>query len=235
VTGEVPSRISERRYERWVMRVSELITGFYPDDKEEAEDTLLLRLEEGMIGRVSPLRYFGSEEMPEDPEKYLGEDESDPSEAARSLVFALYLAVGGEEWGLHVEPEGESGSFIRVFGVSMDLEDEQVNLIVDLHSLACENAEDLRALHERIVRELPKRDLSVEEAANEALDVVEEMQGMLEGVRELSDAFEVREEIHDVHGTLENLWVALGGIAASEEDRRLGSEEDSTGSKPEDE
>lgn len=71
MTGEVPPGISERRYERWVMRVSELITGFYPDDKEDAEDTLLLRLEEGMIGRMSPLRYFGSEEMPEDPEKYL--------------------------------------------------------------------------------------------------------------------------------------------------------------------
>jgi hypothetical protein len=212
-----------------------LITGFYPDDKEEAEETLLLRLEEGMIGRVSPLRYFGSEEMPKDPDKYLGEGESGPSEAAPSMVFALYLAVGGEEWGLHVEPEEESGSFVRVFGVSMDLEDEQVNLTVDLRSLACNNAEDLRVLHERIVRELPKKDLSVEEAATEALDVVEEMRVMLEGVRELSDAFEVREEIHDVHETLENLWVALGSIAASEEDRRLGSEEDSTGSEPEDE
>ena len=42
-----------------------------------------------------------------------------------------------------------------------------------------------------IVRELPKRDLTVEEAPNEALEVVEEMQVMLGGVRELSDAFEV--------------------------------------------
>jgi hypothetical protein len=234
MTDEVPPGSSERRYERWVMRVSELITGFYPDNKEEAEETLLLRLEEGMIGRVSPLRYFGSEEMPEDPEKYFGEDEIDPSEAARSIVFALYLAVGGEEWGLNVELEGESGSFIRVFGVSIDLEDEQVNLLVDLRSLACENVEDLRVLHKRIVRELPKRDLSVEEAANEALDVVEEMQGMLEGVRELSDAFEVREEIGDVHEALENLWVALGGIAASEEDRRLSGEEDGADSETED-
>jgi hypothetical protein len=236
VTGEVPPGISERRYERWVMRASELITGFYPDDKEEAEDTLLLRLEEGMIGRMSPRRYFEPEEMPEDPEKYLGEEgESDPSEAARSMVFALYLAVGGQEWGLHVEPEGESGSFVRVFGVSVDLEDEQVNLTVDLRSLACENPGDLRLLHERIVRELPRRDLSVEEAANEALDVVEEMQGMLGGVRELSDAFEVREEIRDVHEALENLWVALGGIAISEEDRRLGGEQDGAGSDADDE
>jgi hypothetical protein len=32
----------------------------------------------------------------------------------------------------------------------------------------------------------------VDEAANEALEVVEEMRKMIEGVRELSDAFEVR-------------------------------------------
>jgi hypothetical protein len=32
----------------------------------------------------------------------------------------------------------------------------------------------------------------VDEAANEALEVVEEMREMIEGVRELSDAFEVR-------------------------------------------
>jgi hypothetical protein len=30
-----------------------------------------------------------------------------------------------------VEPEGESGSFVRVFSVCMDLEDEQFNLTVD--------------------------------------------------------------------------------------------------------
>ncbi|MDF2703148.1 MAG: hypothetical protein K0S10_2094, partial [Rubrobacteraceae bacterium] len=36
---------------------------------------------------------------------------------------------------------------------------------MDLRSLACENTEDLRAMHERIVRELPKKDLNVDEAA----------------------------------------------------------------------
>jgi hypothetical protein len=46
-------------------------------------------------------------------------------------------------------------------------------------------------MHERIVRELPKKDLNVDEAANEALEVVEEM-------RELSDAFQVPKEIRDV-------------------------------------
>ena len=38
-------------------------------------------------------------------------------------------------------------------------------------------------MHERIAGELPKRDQGVVEAANEVLEVVEEMQGMLEGVR----------------------------------------------------
>jgi hypothetical protein len=224
--GEVPPEVAERRYERWVMRVAESITGFRPDSIEEAEEALLLRLEEGMIGRVSPRRYFEPEEMPEDPEEYLGEEDEDPAEAARSVVFALYEAAGGQEWGFHVEPEGERGSFARLFGVSVDLEDERVDISVDLRSLACEDADDLRALHERILRELPKRELGVEEAANEALDIVEEMRAMLEGVRELSDAYEVREEIKDVDSGLENLWMALGGIAAAEEDRRLGGEED---------
>ena len=44
------------------------------------------------------------------------------------------------------------------------------------------------------------------EAANEVLEVVEEMQGMLEGVRKLSDTCKVRDEISDVHEALENLW-----------------------------
>jgi hypothetical protein len=59
------------------------------------------------------------------------------------------------------------------------------------------------------VRELSKRDLTTEEAANEALKVVEEMRAMLEDVRELSEAFEVREEVGDVEAALENLWMAL--------------------------
>lgn len=44
------------------------------------------------------------------------------------------------------------------------------------------------------MRELLKRDLNVDEAANEALVVVEEMREMIEGMRELSEAFQVRKE-----------------------------------------
>ena len=51
----------------------------------------------------------------------------------------------------------------------------------------------------------------------------------MESVRELSDAFEVREEISDVEAALENLWMELGGIAAAEEDWGLRGEEDGQG------
>jgi hypothetical protein len=55
---------------------------------------------------------------------------------------------------------------------------------------------------------------------------VEEMREMLEGVREPSDAFEVREETRDVEAALEKLWMALSGIATLEEDQRLRGEEE---------
>jgi hypothetical protein len=217
------------------MRAAQSIMGLRPESMEEAEEILFFRLDEGMIGRVSPRRYFEPEEMPDNPKDYLGEDDEDPSDAARSMVFDLYEAAGGQEWGLHVEPEGEKGSFVRVFGVSIDLEDEQVDIFVDLRSLVCVDAKDLRALHERIVRELPKIELGVEEAANEALYVVEEIREMLEGVRELSDAFDVREETRDVEAALENLWMALSGIATLEEDRRLMGEEKGVSDRTDDE
>jgi hypothetical protein len=227
MTGErSPDKVAERRYERWVMRVAQSIMGLRPESLGEAEEALLMRLDEGTIGRVSPRRYFEPEEVPDNPNDYLGEEDEDPSDAARSMVFALYEAAGGQEWGFHVEPEGERGTFVRVFGVSIDLEDEQVDVSVDLRSLVCDDTDDLRTLHGRIWRELPKRELGVEEAASEALYVVEEMREMLEGVRELSDAFEVREETRDVDAALENLWMVLSGIAALEEAQRLRGEDE---------
>jgi hypothetical protein len=227
--------VAEHRYERWVMRAAQSNMGLRPDSLEEAEEILLMRLDEGMIGRVSPRRYFEPEEISDNPEDYLGEEDEDPSDAARSIVFALYEAAGGQEWGFHVETEGERGTFVRVFGGSIDLEDEHVDVRVDLRSLVCDDTDDLRALYGRIVRELPKRELGVEEAANEALYVVEEMREMLEGVRELSDAFEVREETRDVDAALENLWMALSGIAALEEDQRLRGEDEGTSDGSDDE
>ena len=92
--GEVPPEVVERRYERWVMRVAESITGLRPDSRAEAEEVLLLRLDEGMVGKVTPRRYFEPEAVLEDPEDYLGEVDDDPADAARSMVFALYEAVG---------------------------------------------------------------------------------------------------------------------------------------------
>jgi len=114
---------------------------------------------------------------------------------------------------------------VSVRGVSLDVEGAWVDLTVDPNSFACRDASDLRALHERIVEQMPKRELTVEEAANEALEAVEEMQGMLEDVREVSDVLDAREEMREVHAALDNLWMVLAGIAAVEEDRRLSSED----------
>jgi hypothetical protein len=205
------------------MRAAELVHGDYPEDREEAERVLLARIKEGLVGNVPPTDFWEEGESTlEEVGEYFSDYGEDHVEAARSLVSALYSAVGGEEWSLVVEAEqGEEMSAVSVRGVSLEVEGMWVDLMVDTNSLACEDSSDLRALHEHIARELPKRELSVEEAANEALEAVEEMQGMLEDVREISDVLDTQEEMRDVRAALENLWMVLAGIAAAEEDRRL--------------
>jgi hypothetical protein len=225
LTDEMPQVVADRRYERWVMRVAELVHGDYPEDREEAERVLLLRLRDGFVGSVPPSDLWGESTL-EEGSAYFSEYGEDHLEAARSLVFALYSAAGGEEWSLVVDTvKDRATALVSVRGVSLDVKGVRVDLAINPNSLACEDASDLRALHERIVGELPKRQLSVEEAANEALEVVEEMQGMLEGVREISDVLDTREEMREVRAALENLWMVLAGIAAVEEDRRLRHEE----------
>ena len=231
MTDEVQPDVAQRRYERWVMRAAELVRGDYPDDREEAERVLLVRMQEGLAGSVPPSGFLGEGESTlEEVGEYFSDYGEDHVQVARSLVSALYSAAGGEEWSLVVEPEkgGEKPAVI-VRGVSLEVGGAWVDLRVDPNSFACRDASDLRALHERIVRELPKRKLTVEEAANEALEAVEEMQGMLEDVREVSEVLDTQEEMREVHVALESLWMVLAGIAAVEEDRRLkggGSDED---------
>jgi hypothetical protein len=231
VTDEVPPDVAERRYERWVMRAAELVWGDYPEDREEAERLLLVRMQEGLVGSVPPSDFLGEGESTlEEVGGYFSEYGEGHVEAARSLVSALYSAAGGEEWSLAVKANEVGGTLsVSVRGVSLDVEGAWVDLTVDLNSFACRDASDLRALHDRIVGQMPKRELTVEEAANEALEAVEEMQGILEDVREVSGTLDTREEMRDVHVALENLWMVLAGIAAVEEDRRLkgeGSESD---------
>ena len=72
---------------------------------------------------------------------------------------------------------------MRVFGVSLDLEDERVDITVDLRSLACEKHRR-PACYARAHRAgTAKEGSNVDEAANKALVVVEEMREMIEGVR----------------------------------------------------
>lgn len=227
MTGGVPADVAERRYERWVMRAAELVWGDYPDDRKEAEHVLLARMRGGFVGSVPPTDFWGEgESILEEVGEYFPGYGEDYVQAARSLVSALYSAAGGEEWSLVVETNEDKGTLsVSVRGVSLDVEGAWVDLTVDPSSLACRDASDLRALHERIARELPKWELTVEEAANEALEAVEEMQGMLEDVREVSEVLDTQEEMRDVRVALENLWMVLAGIAAAEEDQRLKSED----------
>lgn len=226
MTNEVPADVAERRYERWVMRAAELVHGDYPEDRQQAEQVLLVRLQDGLVGSMPPSDFSGEEEnTPKEVGGYFSEYGESHTEAARSLVFALYSAAGGEE-SLVVETNEDKGTLsVSVRGVSLDLEGAWMNLTVDPSSFACRDASDLRALHEHIARELPKWELTVEEAANEALEAVEDMQGMLEDVREVSEVLDTQEEMRDVRVALENLWMVLAGIAAAEEDRRLKGED----------
>ncbi|HZY56571.1 MAG TPA: hypothetical protein VFE09_02090 [Rubrobacteraceae bacterium] len=226
MTDEVHPDVAQRRYERWVMRAAELVWGDYPDDREEAERVLLVRMQEGLVGSVPPSDFLGEEESTlEEVGEYFSDYGEDHVQAARSLVSALHSAAGGEELsGRRDERRGGTLS-VSVRGVSLDVEGVWVELTVDPNSFACRDASDLRALHERIARELPKRELTVEEAANEALEAVEEMQGMLEDVREVSEVLDTQEEMREVRVALENLWMMLAGIAAVEEDRRLKGED----------
>ena len=227
MTDELQADVTDRRYERWVMRAAELVWGDYPEDREEAERVLLVRMQDGFVGSVPPSDFLGEgEDTLEEVGGYFSEHGEGHVEAASSLIFALYSAVGGEEWSLVVETEEEEGTqFVSVRGVSLDVEGAWVDLTVDPNSFACRDASDLRVLHERIVEQMPKREFTVEEAANEALEAVEEMQGMLEDVREVSEVLDTREEMREVRAALENLWMVLAGIAAVEEDLRMKGED----------
>jgi hypothetical protein len=219
----VSADIAERRYERWVMRAVELAHGSYPADRVEAERILLLRMQDSLTSMVSPTDPWGEGgSTPEEVGAYFSDYGEDRLQDVRSLVSALYSAAGGDEWALDIKLNNDGSLLARVRGNSLESARRRVDISVDVRSLACEDADDLRALHERIARELPRREVSVEEAANEALEAVEEMQGVLERVREISDALDTQKEMRDVRVGLDNLWMVLAGIAAAEEDRRSG-------------
>jgi hypothetical protein len=223
MTDDVQADVADRRYERWVMRAAELVCGDYPDDREEAERVLLARMQDGFVGRVPPRDFLGEGESTlEEVVEYFSDYTDEHVEAARSLIFALYSAAGGDEWSLAVKPDQSGdGLAVSVRGVSLDVEGARIDLTVNPNSFACGDASDLPALHEHIVEQVPRKELTVEEAAHDALEAVEEMQGMLEDVREVSDMLDTREEMRDVRVALDNLWMVLAGIAAVEEDRRL--------------
>jgi hypothetical protein len=155
-----PADIAERRYERWVMRAVELAHGSYPADGVEAERMLLLRMQDSLSGSVSPTdpwREGGS--TPEEAGGLFSGYGEDHVQDVRSLVFALYSAAGGDEWPLDIKLNNDASLLARVRGNSLESSRRQVDISVDVRSLACEDADDLRALHERSARELPRREV----------------------------------------------------------------------------
>jgi hypothetical protein len=215
----VPVDVAERRYERWVMRAAELVQGDYPDDRVEAERILLLRMQDSLIGSVPPTDSWGGGSTFEEVGGHFSDYGEVRVQDVRSLVSALYSAAG-DEWALDIKLNNDASLFAKVSGTSLESPQRRADISVDVRSLACENADDLRTLHEHIARELPRREVTVEQAANEALEAVEEIQGVMEKVREVSDALDTQEEMRNVRVALDNLWMVLAGIAAAEEDRR---------------
>ena len=217
----VPANVANRRYERWVMRAAELVQGDYPDDRADAERILLLRMQDCLVRSVPPSDSWGKGgSTPEEVSGHFSDYGEDRLQDVRSLVSALYSAAGGDEWALDIKLNNDAPLVAKVSGTSLQASQQRADISVDVPSLACENADDLRTLHERIARELPRREVTVEEAANEALEAVEDMQGVLEKVREISDVLDTQEEMQNVRTELDNLWMVLAGIVAAEEDYR---------------
>jgi hypothetical protein len=79
------------------MRVAELVHGDYPEDREEAERVLLMRMRDGFVGSVPPSDLWG-ESTREEGSAYFSEYGEGHLEAARSLVFALYSAARSGPW-----------------------------------------------------------------------------------------------------------------------------------------
>lgn len=44
------------------MRVGELVHGIYSEEREEAEDIVLIRLKDGFVGNVTPTDFWGEGE-----------------------------------------------------------------------------------------------------------------------------------------------------------------------------
>src|SRR5829696_288275 len=125
---EVRPDVAERRYERWVMRAAELMHGDYPEGVEEAERVLLGKVQDSCVGNVSPSDFWEEESTLEEVGGYVSEHGEGRLEAARSLVFALYSAAGGEEWSLVVETvEDRATPSVSVRGASLELPDQRVD------------------------------------------------------------------------------------------------------------
>src|SRR5829696_3648025 len=115
------------------MRAAELVHGDYPEDRWEAARLLLARMRDRFVDNVSPNAFWREGESTlEELGAYFSKHSEGYLEAARSLVFALYSAAGGQEWCLVVETEWDRATpSVSVRGISLEVECARVDLVVD--------------------------------------------------------------------------------------------------------
>ena len=231
-------KISERArgYDWWVRRAASSLEGYDVDTRLRGEDTILERLRPGKVGALSRPRY----------------EVEDPYELAHEVILTLYRAAGRGRWrlrvkleGWHPELEDDSERYtdqapaplppelgVAVFGEPQEEGYEHLAFdnLSTLEDFACDHESALRALHARIVSDVPggvfdpERRMHLAEQARmileAALDQIDHPQSVPPGMRglgELAELLDLEDESDDVYGAIEALLFDLEPIAAGED------------------
>lgn len=224
---EGPAEAQPRGYEHWAMRAAAAFTGVR-HDLYEAEEILLNRLEPGWPEKLT--REEAEEEFPEDPvelaEHRVWALHRGVGFARETVYVVAHLSPGHDEEGEPPPPEAFASAVVRVSAYADEGGGEWAEELVaekeePLSSYACANERDLRALHERIYRWLPKTGRQRErarEAAREASPVVEELMFRFSAIEELAARLDLEHEMDDVKTALESLFMDLGEMTFDEEE-----------------
>ena len=229
-------KISERArgYDQWVRRAASRLEGYDVDTRMRGEDTLLERLRPGKVGALPRPRY----------------EVEDPHELAHEVILALYRAAGRGRWRFQVKLEGWNPELedeesaerapsplspelgVAVFGEPQEDGYEHLAFenLYKLEDFACDHESALRALHARIVSDVPggvfepERRMHLAEQARmileSALEQIDHPQSVPPGMRglgELAELLDIEDESDDIYDAIEALHFDLEPIAAGED------------------
>lgn len=225
-----------RGYDWWVRRAASSLEGYDVDTRLRGEDTLLERLRPGKVGALSRPRY----------------EIEDPHELAHEIILALYRAAGRGRWrfqikleGWHPELEDDNERYtdqassplppelgVAVFGEPQEEGYEHLAFenLYKLEDFACRDEGALRALHARIVSDVPggvfdperrmqlaKQARMILEVALEQIDHPQSVPPGMRGLGELAEMLDLEDESDDVYDAIEALHFDLEPIAAGED------------------